>query len=128
QALARPFTRQLFANGDHVTSAVFSSDARSMLTASFDDTVRIWDVRSGQEKQRFTGQKGWFWSAVFSPDGQYVLTGGTDKTVRVWSTKTGEQIHQFNTSLTARKIAYSSDGKLIILATVKDFEPGMTVL
>ena len=41
----------------------------AVLTASADDTARIWDAESGQELVTLSGHTGSVYSAVYSPDG-----------------------------------------------------------
>jgi dipeptidyl aminopeptidase/acylaminoacyl peptidase len=66
-----------------IVSASFSPDGESILTASWDQTARVWD-RSGQLVAELTGHQGWIVSASFSPDGESILTASWDQTARVW--------------------------------------------
>jgi WD40 repeat protein len=65
-------------------SAVFSPDGRRVLTASEDDTARLWEADSGKLLATFQGHTGRVYSAVFSPDGRRVLTASGDNTARLW--------------------------------------------
>jgi WD40 repeat protein len=74
-------------------SAEFSPDGTRFLTASWDNTARVWDSQTGapvtpvlapREAPRPTGL-----AARFSPDGARVLTGSGDGTARVWDARTG---------------------------------------
>ncbi|HYV48629.1 MAG TPA: hypothetical protein VFA20_27405, partial [Myxococcaceae bacterium] len=67
-----------------VRSAVFSPDGLRVLTASDDNTARIWDASSGKLLAELRGHSGPVWSAVFSPDGLRVLTASKDNTAHVW--------------------------------------------
>ena len=66
---------------DVVVSAVFSPDGQTILTASEDQTARLWDA-SGVPLATLTGHTDWVYSAVFSPDGQTILTASADQTAR----------------------------------------------
>ena len=71
---------------DWVNSAVFSPDGEYILTASADQTARLWEKASGRHIMTYRGHEDWVRSAVFSPDGQYILTASKDKTARLWET------------------------------------------
>jgi WD40 repeat protein len=73
-----------------IYSAAFSKDGTRLLTASFDETARIWDVASGRESQVFWGHSGPVYGAEFSSDEQTVLTAGDDATARLWNVETGQ--------------------------------------
>src|SRR6185369_15440531 len=82
-------TAQLGHNGT-VYSAVFSPDARFVLTASYDNTARLWETATGKEIRKFEGHSDAVHSAVFTPDARFVLTASLDSTARLWETMTGK--------------------------------------
>ena len=55
-----------------------------MLTASVDNTARLWEAESGKLLATFQGHTDTVSSAVFSPDGRRVLTASEDNTARLW--------------------------------------------
>ena len=63
-------------------SAVFSPDGGRILTASNDNTPRLWD-RDGKLLATLQGHTGDVTSAVFAPRGR-ILTASTDGTARLW--------------------------------------------
>jgi WD40 repeat protein len=72
--------------------AVFSSDARLILTGSTNGLARIWDGKTGEERAVLRGhESGVEWGA-FSPDGTRAATASRDGSVRVWDVETGREV------------------------------------
>jgi WD40 repeat protein/serine/threonine protein kinase len=71
-----------------ISSVAFSRDGRRLLTASYDNTARLWDINTGNELHRYLGHTWWVWSAAFSPDESQIVTASQDGTVIVWNTET----------------------------------------
>ena len=67
-----------------VRTAKFSPDGRRIVTASADQTARIWDADTAKPLRVLSGHDDFVWSAAFSPDGRRILTASFDRTVRVW--------------------------------------------
>src|SRR5262249_12871839 len=65
-----------------VRSAVFSADGRRVVTASDDNTARVWDAGKGALIKELGGEPGWVLSAVFSADGRRGLTATSHRTTR----------------------------------------------
>ena len=91
--------RTLSGHHGNILGVAFSPDGRQALSCSgtdyyddqlrqelggIDNTVRLWDVASGQELARFSGHSGNVNCVAFVPDGR-VLSGASDTTVRLWS-------------------------------------------
>jgi WD40 repeat protein/serine/threonine protein kinase len=70
----------------------FSPDGRRLAAGSEDNTVKVWDVESGQEVFTLRGHTAPVFSVFFSPDGRRLASLGFDNnTVRVWDLPPGEQ-------------------------------------
>ena len=67
-----------------MNSAAFSGDGKRVVTASGDQTARIWDAESGQEIAVLKIHTGVVLSAAFSGDSKRVVTASDDKTARIW--------------------------------------------
>jgi len=70
-------------------TAAFSGDGTRVVTASSDDTARIWDAESGKEIAVLKGHDRQVSSAAFSGDGKRVVTASWDGTVRIWDAESG---------------------------------------
>ena len=55
-------------------SAVFSPDGSRVVTASADNTARLWDAKTGAGLAMLSGHDGAVYNAVFSPDHSRVVT------------------------------------------------------
>jgi WD40 repeat protein len=67
----------------NVTDADFSPDGRRLVTASADRTVRVWDLGTGKEALKLSGDP--FVTTVrFVSGGRRLLGGSMDRTIRVW--------------------------------------------
>jgi WD40 repeat protein len=79
----------------------FSPEGDHVVTASWDNTARIWEVASGKTISVLGGSAE-VNSATFSNDGRYIVTAGLDGYARVW-----EDWH----TQTPRIVATLGDGK-----------------
>jgi WD40 repeat protein len=72
-----------------VTRLAFSPDSRTLVSASADGTVRVWDVETGKVAHALLGHQGHVRSAVFSPTADLIASGDEHGKVRVWDVVSG---------------------------------------
>ena len=79
-----------------VASAQFSPDGRRVVTSSWDNTARIWNIAGPRAEVKLVGHAGYVNDAVFSPgDGRYVATAGRDNQAILWDAATGKLLARF---------------------------------
>jgi len=86
-----------------------------IVSGSWDHTVKVWDLRTGQELRTLTGHNSSVLSVAVTPDGKKVISGSADNTIKVWDLETGQQL----LNLTEHKegvnaLAVTPDGKKIV--------------
>jgi guanine nucleotide-binding protein subunit beta-2-like 1 protein len=69
-----------------VQDIVISSDGQYALSASWDKTLRLWDLNTGKTTRRFVGHTNDVLSVSFSADNRQIVSGSRDKTIKLWNT------------------------------------------
>ena len=100
-----------------IMSLAYSPDGWTVVSGSFDKTVRIWDAQTGAAVgEPLAGHTSSVFSVAHSPDGQNIISGSSDNTIRIWDAQTGAAVGEPLTGHTdwVRSVAYSPDGQNII--------------
>ena len=101
-----------------VVSANFNPDDSQILTASYDGTAKLFDVKSGKLLQDFRGHTDGVNTAVFSPDGSQVLTASHDGTAKLFDVKSGKLLQDFRGHTDGVNTAvFSPDGSQVLTAS-----------
>lgn len=64
-------------------------------SASFDSTVRLWDVQQGTCIHTLTKHMEPVYSVAFSPDGKFLASGSFDKCVHIWNVQSGALVQSY---------------------------------
>jgi WD40 repeat protein len=73
-----------------VTSVTFSSDGRSLVSGSYDKTLKLWDVQTGGVVKTFQHHFSWVLSVSISINCITIASGSHDNTICLWDVHTGE--------------------------------------
>ena len=65
---------------------MISSDGAYALSASWDKTLRLWELATGTTTRRFVGHTNDVLSVSFSADNRQIVSGARDKTIKLWNT------------------------------------------
>ena len=106
--------RTLAGHSAWITSIVFSPDGQTFASASDDDTIKLWNLQTGELLCTLTGHSEGIRSLTISSDGQTFASGGSDGTIKLWNLQTGELLYTLTGhSDEIRGIAFSSDGQTL---------------
>ncbi len=115
--------RALDGHSAPVHTVAFSRDGKLVLSGSNDNSIKLWDFKSGKLIKTLRGHAGWVDCAVFSPDGDSVLSGSHDADIKLWSIKGYEEVRVLQGRLLAGhqdavlSVACSRDGKRVVTSS-----------
>ena len=93
---------------------IFTRDSKSVLTGSYDKTVRQWDAATGKPGRVYTGHTGEVIALAVSSDEKHFATGSKDQTARVWEIGSEKEVLTFaKNGGTINAVAFSPNGKRI---------------
>jgi len=101
-------------HSDPVWSVAISPDGQLLASGSWDKTIKIWNLGSGELLHDLTGHSYRVRSVAFSPDGQLLASGSRDKTIKIWDLGSGKLLHTLAGHYRwVRSVAFSPDGQLL---------------
>ena len=94
-----------------------SADGRLAVSASQDNTLKVWGVASGRELRTLKGHSTVVNGVALSIDERLAASASADKTVKIWDVASGcELITLAAHSDPVRAVAWSPDGRLLLSA------------
>ncbi|KAF7322290.1 WD40 repeat-like protein [Mycena chlorophos] len=87
-----PYHRHHLEGHEHAVRAL-AARGRTLVSGSYDCTVRVWDLITGECRWVLGGHTQKVYSVVLDPMRHQACSGSMDGTVRVWDLKTGRCAH-----------------------------------
>jgi WD40 repeat protein len=102
-----------------VSDLTFAADGQRLASASWDNTVRVWEVPSGRLVCTLRGHSRAVLSAAFSPDGRRLASAGEDRAVKLWDAKSGwETLTLGGHTDIVTAVVFSPDGRRLASASL----------
>jgi len=94
-----------------VTPYAFSRDGRHALSTDEINSLILWDIPSGKELKRFSGNHGEITALAFSPDGSRAIAGTSGGNLVIFDVASGKDIRTMKGhSGLVRSVVFSNDG------------------
>ncbi|CAN2045268.1 ribosome assembly protein SQT1 [Candidatus Magnetomoraceae bacterium gMMP-1] len=105
---------------DTVLSVAFSPDGKKCLSGSKDNTIKLWDISTGNILKTLNGHTGAVRTVTFLNDGNHALSGSDDTLINLWDLEKGKTIRTFK-GLTdpVKLVEFSQQANIISGKSVK---------
>ena len=98
-----------------VTSVTITADGKYIVSGSLDNTIKIWDTKTGKCLNTFAGHNNFVNSIITSPDVKYIIVGCDDNKIKVFDFQTGKCINTFeNHTGSVTSLAITPDSRYIV--------------
>ena len=95
-------------------SVAFSPDSTTLATGTWEGTIHLWDIDTGERFDTLREGEKLVTNLVFSPDGYTLASGSDDATILLWDVPTGTHLNTLRGHKRfIRDIAFSPDGKTV---------------
>ncbi len=99
-------------HSDLVHALSFSPDGRQLASGSYDRTIRLYQVGSGELLQTLTDHSDAVYDVAFQPQGSLLASVAADRAVKVWDPATGKRLYTLGDATDwLYAVAWSPDGK-----------------
>ena len=98
---------------DKVYATAFLSESK-VVTASFDRTVKIWDIATAKVERTLEGHTDMILALAASPDGKQIASAGKDRVIKLWNVDSTDAPKELSGhSRSVYHVTFSPDGKLL---------------
>jgi WD40 repeat protein len=110
--------RTLIGHARGVWAVALTPDGRRAVSASRDNTLKVWDVQTGVELWTLSGHTEAVTGVAISGDGRRAVSSSSDKTLRVWDLVRGREIRTLTGHSDAvPSVALTPDGARAVSAS-----------
>src|SRR5438270_138555 len=79
-------------HSDRIGRIAWSPDGRVLASGSDDETIRLWDMQTGQLLRSLEGHSNMVTCVAWSPNGRVLVSCSYDNAIRLWDGQTGQPL------------------------------------
>lgn len=87
-----------------------------LISASKDQTIKVWDINAGTEIRTCYGHNSDVTSISFSPDATQAISGDLDGNIILWDINTCQVSHKFSNETKIKSVSWSPNGNYVLSA------------
>ncbi len=84
--------RTLAGHSFHVSAVAVLPDGKRAVSASWDKTLRVWDLETGRTLRTLEGHSSSVYGVAVTPDGKRVVSASQDNTLKLWDLESGRAL------------------------------------
>ena len=110
----------LYGHSDSVYSVSISPDKENIISGSFDETIRLWNLHTKTTIAVFKGHCSPVLCVKFAPISHYFASGGSDRTARLWAINSSGALRIFAGHLSDVEIVDFHPNSLYLITAAND--------
>ncbi len=108
-------TKTIKAHFNTIRGVAIADDGKTLATASYDETIKLWNLKTGKELQALTGHSRDVECVAISADSKILASGSDDNKIKLWNLQAGKELKTLaGHSGWVRCLAIMPDGKTLV--------------
>jgi WD40 repeat protein len=108
--------KTLVGHKDTVSQAIFCPDGQTVISSSIDQTIKVWDIQSGQCLQTLPVLSPFVWknSIALNPNGRTLANNSVDGQIRLWDIRSGRSLGIIQAhTISPHGLAFNPNGQIL---------------
>ncbi len=107
--------RTLSGHTDYVQAVAVTPDGSRVVSGSADNTLKVWDLDSGQLLHTLNEHSARVWAVTITPDGEKIISSSSDNTLKIWDLASGQLLHTLiGHSHWVKVVTVTPDGERVV--------------